>query len=428
MKRRPKHEGESLRVAMVAACAFPSPRGSQVLIREVAEALADRGHEVHLVTYPHGESLVPLRGIFLHRLSAPAFATAHGGRGWRKVVLDLCLALAVYRVVRSERIDVIHAHNYEAPLISFVIRRLTGVPVVYHSHNALSDELAYYFRPGMRRRLARVVGAFLDRVVPRRADFSIALTPELGSFLHARGVAAERLSVIPPGSAPLGPSPAWRPSPNSGRFVVMYTGNLDPYQDLRVLGEGFAVFRASVPQAELMIVTHDSKWAVRTDRAVEVLRRSAGAQIVVAPTFAAVRRALAQADILVCPRSSWSGFPMKLINYMAAGRALVVAEGSAKGIVDGHTGLVFRNGDAPGLAAALHSLMSNPGLRQQLGENARRAVNETYSWSRAAAQIEQIYADVCGRAARQWPKRSVARLGRYSGIDRKAQRSYKRFI
>ena len=40
-----------MRIAIVAACPFPLPRGTPVRILRMAEALADRGHEVHVVTY-----------------------------------------------------------------------------------------------------------------------------------------------------------------------------------------------------------------------------------------------------------------------------------------------------------------------------------------------------------------------------------------
>ena len=228
MMRRGRAEAARLRIAMVAACAFPSPRGSQVLIRELAQSLAEHGHEVHLVTYPYGENLVPIHGIFVHRTAAPRFAIDSRVLGWRKLLLDACLIWALYRVVRRERIQVIHAHNYEGPLIAYVVRLLTGVPVVYHSHNALEDELACYFRAGWQRRLARVLGRMLDRQIPRRADFSIALTPELESFLRARGVAADRIATIPPGVglAPPADTGASNRDPFDGRFAVIYAGTL----------------------------------------------------------------------------------------------------------------------------------------------------------------------------------------------------------
>lgn len=392
---------ESLRVAVVAPCTFPSPRGSQVLIRELAQALAERGHEVHVVTYPHGESLVPLRGIHVHRVRPLRSWRITTNLGWWKVVLDWRLAVALYKVVRRQRIDVIHAHNYEGPVISYFVRWLTAVPVVYHSHNALSDELGYYCKPGWRRWVAQRAGRLLDRHVPRRADFSIALTPELARFLRVQGVRADRLCVIPPGAGPVSISEGSSPVVDSfeGRFVVMYSGNLDAYQDLDVLCQGFAEFQQRFGAACLAVLTHEANWEQRAPSAVKALVRAGRAQVVVVPTFSVVRRLLARADVLVCPRGSWSGFPIKMQNYLAAGRALVVAEGSAKGIVDGESGFIVPNGDARALAEALGRLVTDAALRERLAEGARAAAHNLWTWSRVARRVEEIYLQVGVRPA-----------------------------
>ncbi len=407
-----------LRIAMVAACPFPSLRGSQVLVRELAQALADRGHKVHLVTYPHGESVVAIRGIHVHRARPPRFGASASGLGWRKLMLDVSLALTLHRVVRSEGIQVIHAHNYEAPLLSYFVRWLTGVPVVYHSHNALSDELAYYVAPGWRRRLVRYLGGVLDRQVPRRADFSIALTPELEGFLLAHGVAAQNLATIPPTMvpAPLPDAAGGNGDIFAGHFVVMYAGNLDPYQDLQVLSAGFADLCATVPHALLVLVTHETGWQRRIGGRLMQLIETGRARVIVASTFSAVRRLMARADVLVCPRSSWSGFPIKVLNYMASGRAVVAAEGSAKGVIDGDTGLVFHNGDVQALADALRRLARNPALRARLGKRARAAVGSGGALQRSVGQIEAIYAQVCGLAEGRGASACGAEEARLQGL------------
>jgi hypothetical protein len=56
------------RIAVVAACPFPSLRGSQVLVRETAEGLAQVGHAVHVVTYPTAQHLVAIGRISIHRV------------------------------------------------------------------------------------------------------------------------------------------------------------------------------------------------------------------------------------------------------------------------------------------------------------------------------------------------------------------------
>jgi 1,2-diacylglycerol 3-alpha-glucosyltransferase len=68
----PRAGGEPrLKVCMVAACPFPANHGTSGSIREMAEAVAGRGHEVHVVTYHFGED-IPVRGPAVHRI-APLF-------------------------------------------------------------------------------------------------------------------------------------------------------------------------------------------------------------------------------------------------------------------------------------------------------------------------------------------------------------------
>src|SRR5256885_10579132 len=56
-----------LKICVLAACPFPANHGTPGSIRELVEATAERGHDVHVVTYHIGEKL-PLRGARLHRI------------------------------------------------------------------------------------------------------------------------------------------------------------------------------------------------------------------------------------------------------------------------------------------------------------------------------------------------------------------------
>src|SRR3954467_9962399 len=70
-KRRldPPHVEPKLKICMLAACPFPANHGTPGSIREMAEAVSDLGHDVHIVTYHFGED-IPLRGPQLHRVPA----------------------------------------------------------------------------------------------------------------------------------------------------------------------------------------------------------------------------------------------------------------------------------------------------------------------------------------------------------------------
>ena len=364
-----------MRVALVLAGPFPAFRGSQVLVRQLEDGLRARGHAVHLVTYGAGGDELP----------GPRLA-----RVWR----DAWLTLRLWRTVLRHRIQVIHAHNYEAALAGLVVARMTRRPLVYHGHNALAEELPTYFRHPLARRVATRAGRLLDAHVPRRADFCIAVSPELGAILRRRGVAAEDLACIAPPPSELGDRP--RPSAPTGR--VCYAGNVDGYQNLDFLARSFARVRAAVPAARLVVVTHGPRTAARAAAAVAAW--GPGVEIVGVESYDAVRERLAAADVAVCPRAERSGFPMKLLTYMAAGKAIVACAGSAKGLVDGVTARVVPDGDEAAFAHAIVDLLNDAAARERLGAAARRAVEDPTLWDRVLDGIEAIYRRVTASAPR----------------------------
>jgi len=396
-------EGRRYRVAIVAACPFPTLQGSQLLIRRLASGLRARGHDAVVVTYAEGleQALADLPVRRIPRI--PGFRALGSGPRVAKLVLDAVLLARVLDVIRRDHIEVMHAHNYEAALIGLAARRLTGVPLIYHSHNALAEELPTYFRSRTARRLARVVGAVADREVPRRADHCIAICRELVGFLRARGVEEEAIEMIAPGGSPeefplCSSAEAARIRARFGfgeRPVLLYTGNLDGYQNLELLLESMTIVRRTVRDALLVLATH----ATPRDLPPYLRRLPAEVRLVSTGDFATVRDLIQVADLALCPRREWSGFPMKLLNYMAAAKAVVVSAGSAKAVRDGRNGVVVGTDGADAYAAAIIDLLADPARRRVLGAAARRTVENEYGWERVIDQVESTYQTVLARRA-----------------------------
>jgi 1,2-diacylglycerol 3-alpha-glucosyltransferase len=371
-----------MRVALVVAGPFPALRGSQVLVGQLALGLRERGHEVSLVSYG------------ARRGRRPGLRPA-------RVVLDAVLVARLWRHVRRRQIDVIHAHNYEAAIAGLMVGRLTGRPVVYHGHSAMAEELPTYVSGRLGRALLGRVGHLLDTQVPRRADFCIAVTPELGEHLRRGGVAQRALACIEPTPVPAEvreavptPGPA---AGDPGRGLVCYAGNLDGYQNLAFLLETFRAVRAEEPNARLLLLTHsDARAEARRLEAGDLL--GPGVEIRQARSYDEVRMHLAGADVAVLPRAERSGFPMKLLNYMAAGKAIVACAGSAKGLADGVSGRVVPDGDAAAFASAVVGLLRDPAGRARLGAAARRAVEGPEAWEHVLDRIESIYRTVVAGA------------------------------
>jgi glycosyltransferase involved in cell wall biosynthesis len=390
---------------MVVASPFPANHGTPGSIREMCEAMAARGHAVHVVTYHFGEEKGPA-GVAIHR--APGLGLRGRlvvGPTWQKPLWDLLMVFTLARVVWREKIDVIHAHNYEGALVGFAGRLLTGRPLVYGAVNTMIDELGTYgfIRP---RWLADRLARTLDWLVPRLPGAIIALSSDLERFLHARGVRPERVHVIPLGidtrAFDHADGVAVRERLGLGdRPLVVYTGILDRLQRVDYLLRAMAEVVRSVPSAALVLVVNipDEANAEACRRLAAELGIADRTFIVVESAFTDVPHYLAAADVTVVPRPHCPGFPVKLLNYLAAGRPVVLFEGSAKGLRDGEAAVVVADHDWQALGAGIARVLSDRRLAERLGRNARRWAEEHYAWPVLADRTVAVYSGLSGGPA-----------------------------
>jgi len=366
-----------LHIVQAAAFPFPTAQGSQVYVRGMARALVRRGHRVTVACYAHGEAVAgdgADDGYAVIRTPVvPGYGRLRAGPDPVKPVLDLALA---WRLART-RADLVHAHNYEAPLAAALARRWTGTPVVYCAHNTMGEELHTYFSGSLARRLARRAGRALDVAVPRMADAAHVIHEPTADTLRALGCA--RVRFVPPGVDPADLQPCAPADLGTGPWVV-YAGNPDAYQDLDVLYE--AIRR--LPGVGLAVVSAvgAEAWAGAQLPRLRVVQTS---------DFAVVRAVLAAADVAALPRAVCSGYPIKLLNYLGMGIPTVAAAGSARDL----PGVVaVPNRDPVAFAAALRGLLQDPERRRALGGAGRAHVLAACTWDRRAADLEVLYREV----------------------------------
>jgi len=343
-------------------------------------ALARAGHEVTLVTYGGGEGPWPagltpddVRWIPGLRIPGPERSGPHP----LKPLLDADLAWRVARIARS--VDVVHAHNVEAPFVAWLAQALSfhRVPVVYSVHTSLEEELPTYGGHAGRR---AKLGRWVDRALARGCSASAALSERAAELLRGHG--ARRVVVTPPGvnlGELQGSEHRARARVGEGPWVV-YTGNLDAYQDLDLLLEAMR----SVP-AKLLVVSGSSldDWPLR-----ERFEQLPGAVFWSSTAFQDTLDAIALADVMAIPRRVCAGFPMKALNALGMATPVVVSDGVALDLpgcmTGGSTAAHFADALSDALTRDLHSL----------GEAARTAVAADWTWDVRAKELTSLYRDL----------------------------------
>ncbi|HJU66493.1 MAG TPA: glycosyltransferase family 4 protein [Gemmatimonadaceae bacterium] len=389
----------ALRVVMVAACPLPHPRGTPLRVQRLAEALAAHGHDVHIVTY-HLGTRAAIPGVTIHRTrNLPTYRKTSAGPSLQKLaILDPLLALRTRAVTKQiGPVDLIHAHHYEGLLAAVLASHATGAPLIYDAHTLLQYELSTYLASRFEKQVDRL-GAWLDRRLPRQADYVIAVTPTIREKLVTSGtVSPDRVSVVMNGVSLVDfpQAAAHQPlSPHEGRTLI-YSGGLAAYQRIDLLLRAFREVLRRRSDVRLRIASHEPLERIGQMTKVYGVHRSVSLSRV---TFGELPALLDAADVALNPRAVCVGVPMKLLNYMAAAKPIVSFVGAGYPLEHGITGWLVRDNNVSEFADGICHLLDHPAVAQRLGDNARHAVASRFTWEQAARSTDDVYTRVLATA------------------------------
>ncbi|MBW2289509.1 MAG: glycosyltransferase family 4 protein [Deltaproteobacteria bacterium] len=358
-----------LRIAILGAFPFPLDLGSQIYVRDQVRALTRAGASTTLLCYGTGNG-ASTDDIAINRVPhALSARKLRSGPSLGKPIADAALIGTFIAAHRRHRFDIALAHNVEAGLAALAARPLTGVPVVYVAHTLLGEELPHWGPAALDRTLAATGRAF-GRLLARRCDGVLALCEAAAA--RFRNSARGPVAMIPPG---LDPTPAPDADQRShackrfglspGRFAI-YSGNLDRYQDLDLLGEA----AARIPEFDVVVATHGEDSSVHP--ALRTVRVADHAEM---------RSLIAAAGVAVLPRRTPGGFPIKLLGYMEAAAPIVAIEGVAEGLIhDESAWLLPRAVCSEALADGIRRLLMDPERARRVGEAARRQLEAVHGW------------------------------------------------
>jgi len=316
-----------VRILMIAPEPFFEPRGTPFSEFHRIRALTTLGHEVDLVTYPFGQSVV-MPGLQIFRSARPPFVRrVKIGPSFAKIPLDALLTLTALRRALAGRYDAIHSHE-EGGVIGIVLAGLLRVPHLYDMHSSLPQQLTNFAFSGSR----LLQGAFhlIERLMIRRSRVVIVICPSLEDTVRsidddARTVLIENAPGAGDHDATAADAAGIRARhgvPHSVPLVV-YTGTFEAYQGLDLLFDAMAIVRRDRPDARLLLAGGDP------DQVALARERARAAGLADEVIFAGDRPAaeipayLLAADVLVSSRSRGTNTPLKIYQYLRAGKPIV---------------------------------------------------------------------------------------------------------
>ena len=386
----PRDGNRLMNVLLIAPQPFFTERGTPIAVRQLAEALCADGHRVDLLTYPFGDD-VEIDGLTIHRCRRfPGIHHVGIGFSLAKLLMDLMLVLELWGMGKRGRYDTVHAVE-ESVYLALLLRRRHRARVIYDMDSSLAEQLADS-RPAFRVLLPMM--RLVERWAIRSADQVVAVCDDLARYASKtrdkRAVAV--LHDVPAGIEGASDSAAklWRGS-SAARCLALYVGNLGSNQGIDLLIDAVALLPEDCPVR--VVVAGGPMDAAERYRAIAGRRGLERRLRFVGPRpMAELKSMLAQADILLSPRTQGGNTPLKLYSYMDSKRPILATRLRAHTqVLDDSTALLVE-ADGGAFARGLVRLAEDQGLRQRLAEAAKRRVIDNYSLSIFKDRVRDIYA------------------------------------
>jgi glycosyltransferase involved in cell wall biosynthesis len=352
--------------------------GSADPVIQLSRGLETRGHRVLLGLIPGGRFEDKAREAGLELIADVSLeARVEPAR----VLGDI---RRLHRLVRSARVDVVHAHHAHDHWLGLLCHGRAALVRSFHS--------------------ARAVDAgWPSRALYRRSDALIAVSAEVGARCRAAGVAPERIFLVD------GVTDVSRFRGAGGGEAIRKEFGLGPGPVLgsvarfaarrghETLIRAFALLVARRPDARLLLV---GKGELRAHLDALVCELGLAQQVVFAGyrdhDLPAVLDAL---DLFVLLGAGSDESCRAALEAMAAGRPVVARRVGALGdaVVDGTTGLLVEADGVAAVAAALQALVDDPERARAMGEAGRQRALSRFTRDEHAAQVETVYRQALAR-------------------------------
>ncbi len=388
------------RVLLVAPQPFYEDRGTPIATRQLLKALSQLGYEVDVATFPIGAD-IELPGVRIFRGANPlGFDRVPIGFSARKLVLDAALLPLVAKRLRGGGYACIHAVE-EAAFPAVVLGRIFGVPVLYDMQSSLPEQLAGR-RPFGLRPVQRLLRAS-ERWLLRRADF-VASSAGLAARVQscAPGTPVREWPYAGDASAPAAGVIAGlrrRHGISPAAPVIVYTGSFAPYQGLPELIGAIPAVHERAGDAVFVLVGGDAGADGGVRELASSMRLNGGLRVVPRVPRAQIRGYLAMADVLVSPRAYGRNLPLKIFDYLAAGRPIVASDLPVhRAVLDTNRALLVPH-SPEGFAGAIIRLIDSPHLAAELAAGAAEYAAAHLGELAFTQMVAETYEQLCAAPA-----------------------------
>lgn len=364
-------------------------RGSPIRVSFNVMALTELGFEVDLLCLPFGldRETPGMRCIRVH--SIPGLESIPIGPSIWKIPFDIKLWLKARRLISERNYDVIHAVE-DAGFLAISLARRSGARLVFEKHSDPASYKGGWFRNAVMRAYALVEERSIraaDAVIctgPALAQQARKVAPSLPVH-HISDIASSLVMPDDKRTAEIRRQLLRTPSD----VIITYVGSFAIYQGIDLLFSCIPDVASRYPQARFVIIggTPEEIIARRNQlgacrERVEFLGKKPPDEL---PDY------LAASDILLSSRIAGANTPLKLLDYLKAGRSIVATDNEANRLILTEDTALFTNPHPDAFGDGIGRLIENPRQRLELGRNGKCLAEKEYSYQKFKISLANVY-------------------------------------
>ncbi len=370
----------------------PSPKGASTHILHNLRGLVNGGYDAHLIT--------PNDGLL------PTEDTIDGARVTR-ILQDLTqnfLARAIHfgkavftHVTIDPNYDVVHFRNVWDGFHLTQNKKRFGYKTLFEVNGLPSIELKYHY-PGIDTDLLSKIKE-QEIATLHLSDAIICPSHVTRDYIASLGLDRKRVTVIPNGVSPSDFSPSPLPAREGRMPTLLYFGTLADWQGLEVVIRALPKILEQHPIRLLIVGRGRSRQRKLLSKQIRKLGVEGSVIVQPAVPHHEIPALIAEADICIAPlglndRNVTQGAcPIKLLEYMAAGRPLLasnmpIVRELVREDVDA---LLFSANDPDDLARQTLALLKDVELSKRLAESASARVLTKFTWHESQKKLLKVY-------------------------------------
>jgi glycosyltransferase involved in cell wall biosynthesis len=387
-------------ILVLAPQPFYQDRGTPIAVDLMLRGLSERGERVDVLTYHLGKD-IDYRGVEIHRIKKIDFIKqVPPGFSVGKLFCDVFLLIQSLRMVSKKRYEYIHAVE-EAVFIALLIKFLFRIPYIYDMDSSLAQQMIERY-PRLFTPVSSILN-FFEGAAIRYAKAVVpvcdALSRDVARYQPGKVVILRDVSLLQP-NQPIEVEDL-RTIHGIKGALMMYVGNLEPYQGIDLLLESFALALKKSPNSNLVVIGGKDADIEKYRRLAEEMGIQERVHFLGPKPVNKLSAYLAQADVLVSPRIKGNNTPMKIYSYLDSGKALVATKLPTHTQVLTNQVAVLAEPVPRVFSKGVLKLLEDRNLRITLGNNGKQLVQERHNLNVFQESLNMLYDWLGAEAGRE---------------------------